>query len=386
MKSTDQLVELAHRQSGVDAFDSESFREGLDVFVRSVGACDQITPAGHERLDQMAIDHLVRRLTIDEYLRAHPEVLQAPVERPVFVMGMPRTGTTAVVNLLGQDPARRTVLRWTLEEPVPPPTTAGLRTDPRCVAALARQQKLIDDGLPGANIRFEWADSPAECVHVMNHDVKAMQWDSQGPFPEYREFIFSCDMTSAYQWHRRFLQLQQSQAPGTWALKAPSHALWVETLLTVYPDARIVWTHRDPYTALASYLSLAANAHRRNMPAADTDWLRTGGPSYVAEHCSRPMALLDARPELADRIHHVQYADFMRDEIGAMRGVYDWLGDDFTPEVEAAMSGWLGVRRQAQLGEHKYSLADFDLTQAQLRPLFEEYVERYDVPVKAAAS
>jgi hypothetical protein len=154
--------------------------------------------------------------------------------------------------------------------------------------------------------------------------------------------------------------------------------LWIETLLRVYPDARLVWTHRDPFTALASFLSLAANAHRRNCDEADVDRLRDFYPWYMAEHVRRPMGLLD---QLGDRVFHLQYADFMRDQVGSVRALYDWLGDDFTPEVEGQMKGWLAARRQAKLGEHTYALEDVGLTREKVAPLFEDYIARFDIPL-----
>ena len=379
--SVEQLVEQARGRAGDAAgeFESPSFEEGLQVLTQSINGCDRITPAGRRRLEGLIVDHLVRRLQIDGYLAEHPDAAAAEVAQPVFVMGMPRTGTTVVINLLACDPARRTVLRWTLEEPVPPPEADQLYTDPRCLAALDRQQRALAEGLAGTNIRFEWADSPAECVHVMNHDFKAMQWEASAPMPAYTEFIYSCDMTSAYTLHRRYLQVLQHRAPGPWALKGPSHALWLPTLLSIYPDARLVWTHRDPCTAVASLCSLVANAHRRNCAEADVEYLSRNVPVGVAEHVRRPMALLD---EIGDRVHHVQYASLVGREIDTMRGLYDWLGDELTPAVEARMRGWLSEGRPARLGPHRYALEDFGLERAALAPLFSDYVSHFDIPAE----
>ena len=350
------------------------------MLASSINRCDQITPEGRLRLEGLIVDHLVRRLQIDAYLAEHPDAAAAEVVRPVFVMGMPRTGTTVVINLLACDPARRTVLRWTLEEPVPPPEADRLYTDHRCLEALERQQRAIAEGLAGTNIRFEWADSPAECVHVMNHDFKAMQWEASAPMPAYTEFIYSCDMTSAYTLHRRYLQVLQHRAPGPWALKGPSHALWLPTLLSIYPDARLVWTHRDPSTAVASLCSLMANAHRRNCAEADVEYLGRNVPLGLVEHVRRPMALLDA---IGDRIHHVQYASLVGNEIEAMRGLYSWLGDELTPAVESRMRGWLTDGRPARLGPHRYALEDFGLERAAIAPLFSDYVSHFDIPAEA---
>ena len=378
--SVESLVEQAQSRAGAGEFDSRSFEEGLAVLSESINSCERITPAGRARLQGLIVEHLERRLRIDAYLAEHPDAAAAPVVGPVFVMGMPRTGTTAVINLLACDPARRTVLRWTLEDPVPPPEAGRLYSDPRCLEALDRQERALAEGLLGANIRFEWADSPAECVHVMNHDFKAMQWEASAPMPRYTEFIYSCDMSSAYRFHKRFLQVLQHRAPGPWALKGPSHALWVPILLSVYPDARLVWTHRDPCTAVASLCSLMANAHRRNCAEADLEYLSRNVPAGLVEHVRRPMALLD---EIGDRIHHIQYASLVGGEIDTMRGLYGWLGDELTPDVESRMRGWLNQRRQARLGEHRYALADFGLERAEIASLFSDYVDRFDIPPEA---
>ena len=382
MLSVEHLVERALARTGASEseFESRSFEEGLGVLASSINRCERLTTEGRLRLAGLIVDHLVRRLHIDRYLVQHPDAAAAEVVRPVFVMGMPRTGTTVVINLLACDPAQRTVLRWTLEEPVPPPQADRLYTDPRCLAALERQQRAIDEGLAGTNIRFEWADSPAECVHVMNHDFKAMQWEASAPMPAYTEFIYSCDMTSAYTLHRRYLQVLQHRAPGPWALKGPSHALWLPTLLSIYPDARLVWTHRDPCTAVASLCSLMANAHRRNCAEADVAYLSRNVPRGLMEHVRRPMALLDA---IGDRIHHVQYASLVGNEIEAMRGLYSWLGDELTPVVESRMRGWLTDGRPARLGPHRYALEDFGLERAAIAPLFSDYVSHFDIPAEA---
>ena len=377
--SVESLVAQAQSRAGPSEFESRSFEEGLAVLSESINHCDRITPSGRERLEGLIVDHLVRRLTIDGYLAGHPDAAAAPIVKPVFVMGMPRTGTTAVINLLACDPARRTVLRWTLEEPVPPPTADRLYTDPRCVAALERQQRALDEGLAGTNIRFEWADSPAECVHVMNHDFKAMQWEASAPMPAYTEFIYSCDMTSAYTLHRRYLQVLQHRAPGPWALKGPSHALWLPTLLTIYPDARLVWTHRDPCTAVASLCSLMANAHRRNCAEADLEYLSRNVPLGLVEHVQRPMAILD---KIGDRIHHIQFSSLVGGEIETMRRLYGWLGDELAPTVETRMHSWLNRGRQARLGPHRYTLEDFGLKRSAVASLFSDYVNRFDIPAE----
>lgn len=369
-----KLVELAQDATGISEFDNDSWRQGLEVLVTSMRVCGAILPSGFQRMNRRIVEHLARRLEISEWRRTHPEVAAQEIVAPVFVFGMPRTGTTLLINLLDQDPKRRTMLKWSLYDPVPPPEAHSLRTDPRCLAQVAAERAELVKGVAGANIRFEFSDGPTECVMVMAHDFRSLQWDGCAPMPAYSDMMFHGDMTGAYEWHRRVLQHMQSRAPGTWALKGPSHGLWLETLLKVYPDARLVWTHRDPFVALASLCKLIANAQRRNCAEADIDYLRDYLPWYIAEHARRPMKLME---QLGDRLHHVFYDEQVTRPMDVMQGIYQWLGDDLDAGTETAMRIWLEHNPQGMLGRNDYSLEQFGLTRESVAPLFEEYLERF---------
>ena len=217
-----------------------------------------ITPDGQQFLDSQYVDALANRLRVHQYVQDHPEVLEGKIERPLVILGMPRTGTTVASYLLDQDPQRRSLLNWEAGDSVPPATTATLRTDPRCLAkleglkALAKMMEEAGQGFP----HWEDADGPTECIFVQNQDFKALVWDSYSPTGAYSDWLLQCDMTSAYQYEKRVLQVLQSQAPGTWSLKMPSHAVHIETLLATFPDVRMVWAHRDPYKATGSLCSI----------------------------------------------------------------------------------------------------------------------------------
>lgn len=202
-------------------------------------------------------------------------------------------------------------------------------------------------------------------------------WESRGRLPGYREFIFSTDATPAYEYEKRFLQLLQSQAPGVWNLKMPSHSLFIPALLKVFPDARLIWTHRDPFTATGSLCSLISLGHRGFTGKVDEAWIAENYPRQAAAHAERAMDARDAIGE--DRILDVHYADMMRDPIGTMRTLYKALGDDFTPEAEAGMQRWVDDNPQNKFGRHEYKLAQYGLSKEKLEPLFERYLARYDV-------
>jgi hypothetical protein len=157
----------------------------------------------------------------------------------------------------------------------------------------------------------------------------------------------------------------------------PSHGLWLETLLQVYPDARLVWTHRDPYTATGSFCSLIKLAHQGFLGTPDIAWIAEDMPWQAQQHADR---IMDSRERLGeDRIIDVHYADLLRDPMGTMRSLYRSLGDDFTAEAEAGMQGWIDDNPQNKFGKHEYRLGEFGLSVEKLAPMFERYLSRYDV-------
>jgi hypothetical protein len=279
--------------------------------------------------------------------------------------------------LLAADPMHRSPLTWEIDDPVPPATTATLFTDPRALKRLAAEKAMLAARPEAGKYYRNSAIYPNEDAFIMANDFKTLMWESRGKLPAYREWIFTTDWTSAYEYHKQFLQVLQSEAPGTWNLKLPSHALNVPTLLKTYPDARLVWTHRDPLTAVGSLCSLISLAHQGFIGRIDYQWLGENCPWQCEQHANR---LMDARDRLGkERIIDVYYADLMRDPIATMRTLYRALGDEFTPAAETGMRAWLADNPQDKFGRHEYQLAKYGLTPEMVRPRFERYLSRYQV-------
>jgi len=372
----DELIETACRATGLTRFDSLSFREGLDILLADFNRQD-CPETGFQRLRSQALMCLSNRLKTTAYLEAHPELRTRPIRRPVFVMGVPRTGTTLLSNLLAADPAHRSPLTWEIDDPVPPPTTATLRSDARALRRLEAEKAMLAARPDAGKYYRSSAIYPNEDAFIMANDFKTVMWESRGILPAYREWIYSTDWSSAYEYHRQFLQVLQADAPGTWNLKLPSHALNVPTLLKTYPDARLVWTHRDPLTAVGSLCSLISLGHQGFLGRVDYKWLGENYPWQAAQHADR---IMDARDQLGeDRIIDVHYADLMRDPIATLRKLYRALGDEFTAAAEAGMRNWLADNPQDKFGRHEYQLARFGLTPETVRPRFERYLARYKV-------
>ena len=372
----DALIEQAMKKTGLDRFDSDSYREGLDVLIADYNKNDHPEPL-IQRMSGNLVQMLADRLSTTDYLAKRPELLDRSVARPLFVFGMPRTGTTLLSNLLACDPARRSALTWEIEEPVPPPTTATLKTDPRAIAKLAAEKAMLAAHPDMGKYYRNSAVYPNECMFFMMHDFKGLAYESRGKLPAYRDWLLSTDMTSTYQYHKRFLQLLQADAPGHWNLKMPSHALWLETLLKIYPDAQLVWAHRDPFTATSSFCSILSMAHRGYTGKIDYEWLGEDCSYQAVLHLDR---IMDTREKLGhDRIIDLHYADVTRDPMGAIRKLYADLGDTLSAEAEAAMLAWLAENPQGKFGKHEYALDQYRLSVENLTPRFERYLSQYDV-------
>ncbi len=372
----DALIEQAMKKTGLDRFDSNSWREGLDVLIADYNKNDHPEPL-IQRMSGNLVQMLADRLSTTDYLAKRPELLDRSVARPLFVFGMPRTGTTLLSNLLACDPARRSALTWEIEEPVPPPTTATLKTDPRAIAKLAAEKAMLAAHPDMGKYYRNSAVYPNECMFFMMHDFKGLAYESRGKLPAYRDWLLSTDMTSTYQYHKRFLQLLQADAPGHWNLKMPSHALWLETLLKIYPDAQLVWAHRDPFTATSSFCSILSMAHRGYTGKIDYEWLGEDCSYQAVLHLDR---IMDTREKLGhDRIVDLHYADVTRDPMGAIRKLYADLGDTLSAEAEAAMLAWLAENPQGKFGKHEYALDQYGLSVENLTPRFERYLSQYDV-------
>jgi len=372
----DAIVERAIARTGETAFHSESFRDGLSVLLSDLDRHGALRPAARERLEDAAVGFLANRLQVDAWIRANPAVTDAPVSRPVFVMGMPRTGTTLLSNLLAQDPARRSLLNWEAIATAPPAAPGQLRSDPRAAARQARLDRASSAFPDLAPIHDEIAAGPCECHTIHKQDMRALWWDAQASLPTYADFILGCDMTPAYRLQKRYLQVLQSTNAGTWQLKLPSHAIHIRALLSVFPDARLVWTHRDPLKALGSLLSLISTVSGLNVEV-DPVFLKWNYLHQAAEHLRRPMAI---KRELgAERINDVYYAELVRDPITTVRRLYVQLGDELSDEAEAGMRTWLVDNPQGRRGRHSYSLAQYGLEVEEVRARFGDYLTDYAV-------
>jgi len=377
------VVARAVERAGLDDFGPPTWREGLETLLGELNGDDRVSDQGYEALIRRFVDALWNRLRVIDYAKQHPEVRSGEIRAPLVILGMPRTGTTVASYLLDQDPAHRSLLNWEAPDSIPPPTTETLRTDPRCLAKLELQRKMVE-GMRAAGIippHWEDADGPTECIFVQDQDFKALCWDSWQPNDVYSDWLMQCDMTSAYEYERLVLQILQSQAPGRWSLKMPSHAVHIETLVATFPDVKMIWAHRDPYKATGSLCSTVEMGHRM-LGFVDREAIGRTSVKQMREHVERPLRL---RERIGDaNFFDLHYANLMRDPIGEMRALYAWAGEELTPEVEMRMKEWLTTSPQDRFGPRPYSLEQYGLTKRELEPVFAEYLGRLEIELEGA--
>ncbi|HEX7874438.1 MAG TPA: sulfotransferase [Sphingobium sp.] len=376
------LIDAARAETGLTDIGDERIWEGLDILVASLNAEARLTERGEASTAQRIGQAIANRLRVVDYLKQHPELLERPVEKPMFVFGLPRTGTTLVINLLNADPAHRSFLRWESFASVPPVKKGELSTDPRCLAEQAKLDMSIKYAPHISAIHHEDADSPSECQFSMAPSFCAQVYDSNAHIPTYHDwFLNKADYRPAFEYHKQLLQVLQENEGGNWTLKNPWHPLFLDDLTAVYPDAQLIMTHRDPVEVVGSACSLVKNV--RMMMSDHVD------PEAVAQNLLETFDVMIARQEAyrakhgQDAIHDILYTDMMRDPIGEMKRLYARFDRPFTAEVEAAMQAFMANNQQGKHGKHSYTLEEFGLTKEGVRKHFRDYSERYGLALTA---
>jgi len=379
--NVDGIISKARETSGLTDLGDPTMLEGLEVLVKASNEEAQLSAAGASRWEGNLVKQLSNRLRVVDYLKQHPELLERPIDKPMFVFGLPRTGTTLAINLLCADPARRCFLRWESQNPVPPAAAGGLHSDPRYFAEKERLEMSLKYTPQIAAAHYEDADGPSECQFSMAMTFCAQLFDSNLDIPSYHDwFLHKISYLPAFRFHKQLLQLLQAENGGRWTLKNPWHPLFLDDLTTVYPDAQLVMTHRDPAEVVGSACSLI----RLVRPMfSDTVDLRRIADQMIDTFdlmIARQNAYRDKHGE--DSIFDIQYTEQLRGPIAQMRKLYDHFDEPLTTDAEAAMSRLLANNPQGKHGKHIYSLEEFGLTKEGVRTHFKDYCERFAIPLK----
>ncbi len=382
----ESMLQAARKSTGLRDFGHDWFRGPLERLIDSLESEAQLTLLGRMLARRDLVRLLENRLRQVSLLAQHGEITSERVERPLFILGMPRTGTSILHELMAQDPANRVPMTWEVMHPIPPPQAATFATDPR-IAQVDAHFSGIDRLLPDfKKMHPMGARLPQECVVITQHEFASMVWHTTNRVPSYQDWLDGADLRHVYESHKRWLQVLQWKAPAErWVLKSPGHLWALESLLAVYPDARIVQNHRDPLKVVASLVSLVCTLRSLGTDAVDPheiglDWTRrlAGG----LEHATRAR---DAAKLPASQILDVPFREFMADEIAMVRQIYTHFGMDYTAEAERRMRAFLAQNAADKHGRHSYDLSLGGLDEATERKRFAAYQERFAIPSEPMA-
>jgi len=375
------LVEASAR-TGLDDFGEDTFRKPLGVLLESIERDARLHFIGRVLARDEIVNLLENRLRITAECARHRDITQVEVSQPIFITGLPRTGTSLLHELFSCDRASRVPLAWEVRHPCPPPEAASYDRDPR----IARADRAI--GIWNAivpeypTIHELGATIPVECIMITAHEFRSDQLAATNQASSYAVWLATADLRPAYELHRRFLQVLSWKAPRErWVLKAPSHLASLDALLAVYPDARIVQTHRDPLRVMGSVTSTLAATARVRSDQVDTARLRTwfGGEACAAllERASQMRETAIARDA---SFVDVRYADLMRDPLATISSVYRQLGLELRSEAAERMSAYLAAKPKDKHGAHDYAFAETGFDVGLERQRFIAYQTRYGVP------
>jgi hypothetical protein len=384
MPMADELVAEACRQTGLDDFGSESFREGLAIYCDSLGAEAGLNEIGTLAVPAAVVASLSNRLRVVDWARRHPDVASETIDAPLIVIGMFRAGTTFLSCLLDQDRRNRPLLLWESADSAPPASPVDHRAGPRIEAA-REHSAMLDQLNPKMRVvHHEEPDGPTECIAVMSQDFKSLSWEAIANVPAYGEWLLQTDQRSAYEYHRLVLQvLQSGGVRGRWTLKSPHHAIALDALTAVYPDARLVLLHRDPVVLCASVCSLISTLSGTFSDADHQRYIADHWTTMLDESIRRIDGFRTSRPE--HPVVDVQYADLVREPVATVAALYASFGDELDDRATRAMNAYVESNPKGKFGTHGYHLAEFGLNGDELTERFADYVTRYDVPTERFA-
>jgi len=372
------VVASSVKAAGSDDFGTDSYQEPLEVFLESCEAQADLTTFGRLLVSKMLSGALANRLALQRWAVQHPEVRQERIDSPWVIVGLPRTGTSVLSMLLGLDPMARPLLQWEAAHPIPPPTLDQADEDPRIAQTAKELNGLLKLNPPLKAMHPFGATLAQECVSLFMFDLRTLALEIQAHVPSYASWLEQADMSPAYAQHRLALQTLQSRQPTErWILKTPNHLWHLEALHAAYPDARIVWTHREPGPVITSLASLA-NAGQRPQT-----WRRD--PRPTAEEWKRKCAFAIRSAVAYDDdngngwCQHLHYDELMADPVGTVQSLYQRFGDEISDLHARRMLSFLENRPKDALGRHLYDPADFGWTYARINEEFSDYIRRYQV-------
>ena len=372
------LMSSAKERTGLSDWGDDWYLEPMHWLVDAINKESELTEFGAGALPEMLIAHLVNQLEVHDWYKRHPEIDEEQIVTPLFGIGLPRTGSTALSHMMGLDPATRILRVWEQERHCPPPEKATELTDPRIAISAAGEEGFQTLVPEATEMLPRGVEKSQECAHVLMEAfssgpsfelfVHVPSFNARTISPEYEPY-----MVRAYEYHRRVLKLLQWRCPPKrWYLKTPVHTYDIEPLLKVFPDANFVWTHREPLRSLSSVCSLIYHFRRAFVDNPNPEYLGHEHRAYWTVGLQRA---LDARERLGeDRFHDVYHRVQIVDPSKQVRELYAKFGWPYPPEMDARIAAW---QEEHPKGKHDARPEFFGLDPEAVNEEFRFYTERF---------
>ncbi len=381
----EELLRIACRRAGTDDFGDISFLDPLQLLLDACVEEASLSVVGRLALRWDTVRFLINLLQLRAAERRVPAITRQPIERPIFITGLPRSGTTFLHRLMMADRENRAPLVWQTVYPYPP------RDGPdRRVARVAQQLRTFERLAPEfRGLHPLFATSPQECSEITAHAFRSLRFDTTYRIPSYRTWLDAAGHVPAYQFHKRFLQHLQFQsagagtAAGRWVVKCPDHVFALEAICTVYKDARLVFVHRDPVSVLLSVARLTDVLRRpftRHLDPIDI------GRQESARWLDGARRMMDAKTglKLAEPICHVHHLDLITDPLATVESVYRHFGLNLSLDALARLDRMVGQQPDGGYAPHAYRFEDHGLDAAAERAKFRDYMVQFGIQPEGA--
>ena len=375
------LAEARARSGGLDDFGPGDFRQGLRVLADALNNEACLSPAGRGLLREKLLGQLVNRLVMEDHLRRHPEILEQPIDDPLVIVGLPRTGTTLLQRTLAVDPQFSKAQWWETRYPAPLPGETLEQPQKRIARARDEVAGMIEFLPQLLAIHPLDAEQPDEEFMLMEHSFLCAM-DSYVNVPSYTAWLDAQDQTQVYRYLKRtlqFLQWQQARRgiePGRrWLLKSPQHLHTLELLFEVFPKAQVVLTHREPARTIPSLASFIHTLWLLYSDKADAEAVGEQWNRRMARALRHAMAVRERMPP--ERFLDVHFEDTVAEPQAVVERIYQFAGLQLTPQTRSAMAQWLQVNGREKRAVHHYSPGQFGLSEEILQRDYAEYRTRH---------
>ena len=377
MLNSAKIIDEAKKQTNLDYFGNPLFMEGFESIVQSINEEAHLNDIGMKAQEHRLIGVLSNLLRIEDAFAQNPEILNEEIHSPIVIVGLPRTGSTMTHRLLASDPRHTAMLWWEGRHPAMLKDEVRGKPEKRMEMGKAEVEAVMQAS-PEALTIHPWDYKGAdEEILLLEHTFFSTVPESFMRLPSYSKWVESQDHIHAYAQLKKMLQYLQWQNPGRekkrWVLKSPHHLGFIDKLLKIFPDSKVIQTHRDPLKTIPSFCSMCANLFEPLTNSFDKNEIGHHWAHKLAKVLNHCMEVSNANN---DNFLNLEFSKMIKDPILEMNEVYNFIGEDFTDQAENAMKAWK-EENQHEMGAHQYSLEEFGIESSFIDEYFSKYIDQY---------